>query len=392
MIEPLELRRLMAAQFLDTDFGSGGVVTLRFKATADNPVSFTRMAVDGDGRTYVLARTTTSAQIRRLDADGQVDATWFPKKRNLLLFPYASSFNSLDIKVDSADRLVFLNGQDVYRFTEAGDVDRTFAGDGSFKLGDFTNSIGLSIDASNRIYATGVDKARGGMLVERLISRGRFDKSFGGDGRVTVPLPPAVAALDGASGYGRHVQAVRTPTTAVGDDLVMVAGVVSGIGYGSGAQAALLKEDGSRVVTYGRRGFAYVLGGVNSDTSSSFVSPSAILADGSVSLSGFAQTGGAGSVNTAAVFLPSGLRVRASNVAFDSVPDGRGGLIVNTARGVISTQFFADGEGGNPFNAGRPILNVNDMAKDDDSLLLLSASYRAVDRVSVAKFTPAIYV
>lgn len=415
MIEPMESRRLMAASsYLDTSFNATGVSTLSFRTSASDPAIVDTQLVSGPGF-YVMARTKQTVQVRQLDANGTPRTTF--GKNGILTLPLAEGADA-EIASDAVGNLVLLAGRDVYRFDGQGKtINPNFASGGKLTLKDFSGDIDMSLDADNKLYFTGRTKGGNGLLVERFISRGRADSTFGGDGSVLVPVVSAVRKLSGG-GDGLLVRAFSGEnTSSTDDDFVIVAGEIRAKGYGNGVQVARLNYDGSLATTYGKNssGVASVLGPQTTDRIEGAIVPTGIVNGGGVVIEAkqifhgdrrddVTRYGGA--------FSATGTRAGSGSLLdlIDSADDTGGGFIalqsagtinVNTpkyvgplaAKGVISRVSSENVPGATLSDAGQPLTGVSSIAtggQDDDGLILYTAGVgRRANTLNVAKYLPA---
>ena len=180
--ETLESRNLFAATALPT---------VRFRSdTPNDTVKASDLLVDHSGRSYVVATTSADVQVVRLGSSGKVDAS-YAKSNGTLKLPadlatVRSGKDRLTTVLDPADRLYVLVDNKVYRFTTAGRTDDTFGTHGVVDLSSqMTNSKGLTVDASNRIYVAGAashGKHRYSLRVLGLRSNGLVNHAFADKG------------------------------------------------------------------------------------------------------------------------------------------------------------------------------------------------------------------
>ena len=287
VIESLETRSLFAATLLDSSFASGGVATIRLRGTTNkDEIGAGRVAGASDGSTYVLARAKQTYQLFRLTPAGQLDTTFAADKRNILVFPDSKGGSTAaKLAVDASDRVLLIAGSKVIRLDKIGHLDTTFGG-GAVALTDFAGITDFSIDGADRVYVTGLTTAGNGVLVERLISRGRLDRTFSGDGRAIIPIPASITAEGKATTQGVAIRALNdgTPTNFT-DDTVLVTGSISvNPGSRDGAEAARLTAAGDLDTTYGTNGVVTKLGGAVTDYSYETARASAILPTGGVDI------------------------------------------------------------------------------------------------------------
>ncbi len=199
---------------LDNSFSNDGkkVVNFGFNQNARG------LAVDGDGRTLLAGGADNGTQfsssfgVVRLTAAGDLDKSFSGDGKRLIGFPGKDYASATDVGVDSRGRIVVAgyarSGTDtdfaVARLFPDGSLDKSFSGDGkqtvSFSIGSASVSA-LVIDGRNRIVLAGT--ALQAAAFARLGPGGALDKSFSGDGRRTLSFGSNAnvatdVAIDGA--------------------------------------------------------------------------------------------------------------------------------------------------------------------------------------------------
>lgn len=385
MIESLESRQMFAASFVDTSYGTDGATSIRFKTVATDQVRLSRLEVDSSGYTYVLARFEKSVQIRRLNAQGQLDTAWGAKNQ-ILVFPTSNANVVTKMAVDANDRLLVLVGDKLYRFGGFGTIDTAFGGTGVLTLSDFSGKYDFDVDAGSRVYVTGSTPGGSGMLIERFISRGKLDRTFDGDGKYVAPLPASILArFKKPTGQAEFVRVLP-------DGDIMLAGRIGVSGYGPGTQAVRLNPDGTLDLGYGSRGMVSILLGQTSEAYYNQIYPISILANGSVSVYGVERflLDSIGSSYQPAIYDPTGVRSKSEWTIDISVAEPNDGLLARTSLGWRS--FNSSSAVDASFKQPGLFYSVSDAHVADDSSVLISAtSARALNRVTVAKYLPSIY-
>ena len=296
-LDRLEPRRLCDGGSPVPTFGSGGatpVVTVPFRSNGrGETVTAQDVLADGAGRAYVVVHTQSSVQVRRLTAGGAVDGT-FGNGRGILVFPVSGKLldrrhaGATDLALDPADRLYVLLGNTITRYTAAGALDPTFGTAGTFTLTGLVGARQIAVDQSNKIWVAGsVSTGKTvGLLqftVARVASRGKYDKSFDGDGRLTVPLPGGNNGDRSTGDYVRVMGDGSVVAAAAVDDRPVEAPPNSDTARG--VQVAHFRRNGTLDRAFGTGG---VVSRVVSDTADreNFLRPQAIRTDGGVVLRG----------------------------------------------------------------------------------------------------------
>ncbi len=289
-----------AAGDLDPSFGTGGVV--------------------GDGLPWVQSALADVA----VQSDGRIVGAGYVGN------------------VEEPDPSDFL----VARLREGGQLDRSFAQDGwrriGFGPGVWTRAQAVVVQPTGEIVVVGWAKAYSepwvaGIALARLLPNGKFDPTFGGDGRVLMKL--------GSSA----------------DDVALLPnGRIAVVGEVAGASALVLfRHDGSRAVAFGDQGIVllpidassvvippgggFIVGGESADGYFAF----ARLARGGEPVFTFGSNGVAEISDLAGAFEAVVELRDGSIVGTGTTPDGEGGTELALARvdasGVPDPGF---GEGG----------------------------------------------
>jgi uncharacterized delta-60 repeat protein len=190
----LVVARYDTAGSIDTDFGDAGTASL-----AVTPYSATPIAVQPDGKIVVA---TASADhwypvVVRLGADGSPDAT-FGGGDGLAELALAQSVevNGVDVRADG--KLLILGARmtsststpTVARLLSNGDLDETFASDGTAELStDAARSAAMSSDPAGRLLVATIRGGSNHLEVFRVLPDGSVDPTYGGDGSVSMVAP-----------------------------------------------------------------------------------------------------------------------------------------------------------------------------------------------------------
>lgn len=393
--ELLESRQLMAgiSNYLDSAWAGSGVSTLAFRTFAgDASITNTQVVYAANGSTYVMARTKTTVQVQQLAGNGTPNSSF--GKNGILLSPLAGQTSSAKIAADSVGNLILLADNKIYRFDGQGkSLNANFATNGVLTLGDFTGNIDMAVDAANKIYVTGKTRAGDGILVDRFISRGKRDQTFGSGGQVVVPLPRAFRNLDSPVANGKLVELIQdnTPEDTTDNDII-VAGDATAAGY-DGVEFARLNYNGSFESSYGSRGIQYLLGQKSNESVRNTVDVDAIDELGRVSVTATSTDnpglGGSITVYTA-VYMANGTQLRNRHFDAGVVAPNNTEIIVEDGdlSRVQPNQAFIE------LNA-TGLIGVNDIARfgpvdDDGQSLLVTQIAKKAGRVNAVKLLPTL--
>ena len=389
IIESLEPRSLFAATLLDSSFASGGVATIRLRGTTNkDEIGGGLAATTSDGSTYVLARALKTYQLFRLTPSGQLDTTFAADKRNILVFPDGKGGSTGKLAVDASDRVLLIASGKVIRLDSTGHLDTTFGG-GAVALTDFASISDFSVDGADRVYVTGSTTAGAGVLVERLISRGRLDRTFSGDGKAVVPIPASVKAVGVATTQGVSVRDLNNGTpTDFSDDTVLVSANISiAVGSRRGAEAARLTAAGNLDAAYGAAGVVTKIGNALTDVNEDTIRATGILPTGSVGFVDTDQVSGGGGSNTTYYRVDRNGVIQDSDETLDStlyVLTPTGGYVTPSPFG---TKEYDSSE--NLIGAARGALaTLGPVYVDADDRAYLVAN-NGKGRLNVARFLPS---
>lgn len=238
-VEPLENRALLSAGETDVAFGSAGFAAADFASLDDRAGA---AAVTADGKVLVVGRSQGRLAMARFNADGTPDAGFGTSGKVLKAFGAPGRFD--EVAIGPGGRIVILGqvgGRYVLiRYNADGSLDRAFGRngrietglaarkrhaaailaqprgrvlcalsvnratvlcrynsdgtlDGSFGAGGQTIIADAAVDdmavqTDGRIIVGG--QMTGDFYLARFTSRGRPDRTFGGDGHVTTRFQP----------------------------------------------------------------------------------------------------------------------------------------------------------------------------------------------------------
>ena len=184
---------------LDTSFHGDGKILTDFRSTGKEGVR--ALAIDRRGRIVVAGKAETLVgeleahfALARYTEDGNLDPTFHGDGKVLTSFPSPREEETITgitgLAIDDANRIV-VGGNAKHnfalaRYTEDGNLDTSFHGDGKvvtdFRSTGFEWIKGLALDYLGRIVVAGI--ADGKFALARYIEDGSLDTSFHGDGKV----------------------------------------------------------------------------------------------------------------------------------------------------------------------------------------------------------------
>lgn len=214
--ERLESRRMLAAGDLDPSFGAGGKVTEFFVGTASHEAR--AIAIDPQGRTVVVGTVviasplSVSFGVMRLLSDGSLDPTFGSSGKVVVPFTVnnqGSRGAASSVAIDSVGRIVVAGmamtaatGYDfaVARLSNDGKLDKSFGGDGTVTVGfnlagggtGDEGGTAVAVDPGGRVVVAG--------LVDRGMTNGLWNRDFG-----VVRLTSAGALDSTFDGDGRSI-------------------------------------------------------------------------------------------------------------------------------------------------------------------------------------------
>jgi uncharacterized delta-60 repeat protein len=256
----LALRRYTPTGAHDQSWGDGGEVVISY-ADIDNDVFPAGLALDGNKPVVVYTRSEAVAvgenawlAVRRFTARGRPDPT-FAGGGELIANPDQEELNyAADVSVARNGTITVLGLRAVeaeaivMRISPTGQLDTTFSRDGVVRLrwGAASLPIALAVTPTGQTVVVGIRRndPSSTLSVVRLTASGRLDRSFGGDGRVSLRyLGNVVTEPTDVIVHGRSTVVVGYST----DDPLEFGGV---------ALVARLRANGTLDATFGDAGVA----------------------------------------------------------------------------------------------------------------------------------------
>jgi uncharacterized delta-60 repeat protein len=203
--DELAVVRYTSDGMLDTSFGIGGRALVDVGSGLDRPEA---VYVDGDDKIIIAAASHVDGNVQlgvaRLNADGTLDTTFSGDGK--LVEPLSTGADRARSIVVQPDGKIVIAGKAandffVLRYSAAGVLDSTFAGDGIFTRhvsgGDDAYEVMRQADGKLLVVGhSNVATANTILTSFRLLADGTLDVSFdGGDGIVTYPI----GATDGTN-------------------------------------------------------------------------------------------------------------------------------------------------------------------------------------------------
>ncbi len=261
---------------LDLSFGGGdGLVTTNFGRLED---FFGGLAVDSADRIIVSATTSGDTSctdcdiaVARFTATGELDPDFGGGDGKVITDMGTGLSNSgSDLAVDTSDRIVVagtVRREDppdfsdfaVVRYTETGELDPTFDGDGrvTTDLDGVTQSgRAVALDGTGRIVVGGETAIGSGFAfaAARYLETGALDTSFSGDGKVVTDVAPGENSLTSGLAVDPSGRIVLGGTVLAGspagsDDVVLLRYLTGGaldpsFGLGDGIVATATGSEG----------------------------------------------------------------------------------------------------------------------------------------------------
>jgi uncharacterized delta-60 repeat protein len=198
----MTLRRYTATGTHDPTWGDGGEVVISY-ADIDNDVFPAGLALDGNKPVVVYTRSEAEAvgehawlAIRRFTARGRPDLS-FGGGGELIANPDQDELNyAADVAVGRNGTITVLGLRAVeadgivMRVSSSGELDTTFSRDGVARLRWGATSLPVALAVTPAGETVVVGSRQGDPLrtlsVVRLTPSGRLDRTFGGDGRVSM--------------------------------------------------------------------------------------------------------------------------------------------------------------------------------------------------------------
>ena len=188
----LTLARYLPDGGLDPGFGDGGKVMIDFNPDVDVTEFAAGVAIDAEGMIVAGASiNATRFGVVRYDADGNPDSS-FDGDGMVTTKITSGREEASDVAIQADGRILVvgdirLQRFALVRFTTEGELDPSFAGDGTITTnfgrgGAFGR--GIAIQENGTIVAVGA--AKGKFALARYNENGMLDPSFGGNGKVTT--------------------------------------------------------------------------------------------------------------------------------------------------------------------------------------------------------------
>ncbi len=234
---------------LDRAFGEGGFSELRFKAGSLDPRD---VIVGGRGTIFVAGEGKATESDTYGVALASLKPAGVPNRGFLgggIAVPEElERVTPLEMAFDSKGRIViagYLGGIPaantvVARFLPGGRLDASFSGDGVKRFSVTKNQLGRSVAIDDRdrivVGSPGGAPYRHEHYIVRLLPDGRFDGSFGGDGRLEI---------DALKGYEETADVATDDRNRI---------LVAGQGSARGGMVVRLLPGGGIDRTFGKRG------------------------------------------------------------------------------------------------------------------------------------------
>jgi uncharacterized delta-60 repeat protein len=283
--------RFTASGELDPTFSADGLATVGFGSGSDDDAN--GVAVQANGRIVVVGHAGGNFAIARFTDHGNLDTTFGGDGKVKTDIATGSTDEAFDAAIQSDGKIVVVGVRitatdarfAVVRYTTAGKLDTTFGGgDGIVvtKMGSGNSkALGVAIRPDGRIVVAGIesDNSTLRIAIARYTTTGALDTSFNGTGKLFTSPDGRDTALDVA---------------AVGNSIV----ITGGEGSDDDVLVARFLDNGSPDTTYGDGG----------EQRGPFGSPHAnaiaVQADGSYVVTGGDPTANNGTDTFAARFKP----------------------------------------------------------------------------------------
>lgn len=276
---------------LDTDFGTGGIVTTHFGYTNDYAFD---VAIQANGNIVVVGESNSGYPnygdfaIARYNPDGSLDNSF--GSSGLVVTDFGGSSSAYGVAIQGDDRIV-LAGQSnqpgtgfdfsLARYNINGSLDTSF-GTGGLVITDFGNSAdyayGVAIQGDGNIVAAGYshqESTNYDFALARYDTSGNLDSSFGTGGLVITAFTADASSRDAAMGVAIDI-----------NGKIVLAGY-SDSSHISGYDFALARYDtfGSLDASFGNGGLV-TTDFFGSDRDQSWLQVVAVQADGKIVMVG----------------------------------------------------------------------------------------------------------
>ena len=213
-----EVTRLNGDGSVDTAFGDGGTSSHTFDSvgalTAGGDSGARAVALQPDGKIVVAGTVESKVVVGddayftfggmiRLNPDGSLDSSFSDDGKVFRGGQLSKSGPIVDVEITQNNRILVVRRDEVARYTPAGAVDTTFAGDGSVETA--IGVRGFVVQPGGAIVVTGTDEDNDGdFAASRYSASGVLDTTFAGDGTQQIAFdrggaPNAVALGAGGS-------------------------------------------------------------------------------------------------------------------------------------------------------------------------------------------------
>ena len=173
---------------LDTSFNGTGIVVTQVAGSRDYAES---VAIQSDGKIVVGGRSGNFPAIVRYNSNGSLDSTF--NGTGKLIAPVGGGVNSIAIQSDG--KIIAAGfGFTLARYNTDGSLDTSFNGMGVVTpVGNFSGASDLAIQADGKIVVVGFSGVpdaftTADFAVVRYNPNGSLDSSFGGTGKITIPV------------------------------------------------------------------------------------------------------------------------------------------------------------------------------------------------------------
>ncbi|MGH7177175.1 MAG: delta-60 repeat domain-containing protein, partial [Tepidisphaeraceae bacterium] len=195
-LESLEPRLLMAAGALDKSFSSDGKATVDIGARV--VMTARDVAVQSDGKTVIAGIATESGKseefvVARLNLDGSPDVTFGPSGTGIVRTDVSGGRDFAACVAIQPDGKIVVAGDSagrfgVVRYLSNGSLDKTFNGDGKLTIDfDFFGANDIALQSDGKIVLVGATLSGAvDFAVARLNENGLLDGSFDGDGKKVI--------------------------------------------------------------------------------------------------------------------------------------------------------------------------------------------------------------
>lgn len=188
------LLRFHSDGLLDNNFGTQGTVVTKVISKANAYPS--SLVVDSTGNILVAGYTDGSKDddpfILRYLPNGSLDPSF--GKGGIQIISLANSQRIYAAAIQKDNKIVLVGTDDddilVIRHNTDGSLDRTFGGDGrvSWNVGGKDTGFGITIQPDGKILIAGAGNDEQDIVVGRILSDGKPDPAFDGDGFLVVDL------------------------------------------------------------------------------------------------------------------------------------------------------------------------------------------------------------